>query len=211
MQQELYANLGSIGISVSSTSIRNIYADIERTLIAAACAVPNDPRLLSLCLSWISVYGEKVNLDRVKKLAQETPAPWLILFAKFGLFCRQSRWKVLLGDPGGVFANGDIETAKLRISLRGEEAWAKDSGFLIPVGSEPIDKKWILAPERLAKVNRHFRNKLIYGANWRADIATALEQGAKNAFQAAKMSQSSYEPAHRVCADFKAAGWPVQT
>jgi hypothetical protein len=88
----------------------------------------------------------------------------------------------------------------------GDEAWSKYSGFLIPKNSEPIHEKYILSPRQLASCNQHYKNKLLYGANWRADIITAIEKGARNPRQASKISSSSYEPAHRIFNDLKAAG-----
>lgn len=204
--EDFYSALNSIGINISTQSKTNPFVDIEETLIQAALIIPEDGRILSLCLSWIKVHGERINVERLKKLRTPSSSQWLTLFALFGVSCRQTRWKHLIEKNKKLCANGNIKNAQLRITMRGEEQWSKGTNFLIPKGSEPIDSKYVIAPDQLAQVNHHYRNKLIYGANWRADIATAIEKGAKNALQASKMCMSSYEPAHRIFSDFRAAG-----
>jgi hypothetical protein len=203
---DLYTRLASIGINVSSEQKLYSFADIEKTLVFAAEQIPNDKRLLSLLLSWIKLHGERVNIERLKKLATKDQPIWLSLMAHFASDCGQTRWKILINDfSQGKYALGDKDLTQSLISMRGEESWSAGSAFLIPKHSVSIDEKFILNAFQLAKINSHYRNKLIYGSNWRADIITAIQAGAKNPFQAAKISHSSYEPAHRAFDELKTA------
>ena len=206
MSPMLYNQLAAIGLNVSHEGEIPPFTDIETTLISALKHIPDDRRILGLLLSWIKCHGGKVNIERLSKLIGKDPPEWLGLLAAFAVFQKQHRWKKLLFRPKNLLANGSIESNKGRAKFKGEEEWAKGSGYLIPKGSESISEKYVLSPAQLAKVNRHYKNKLLYGANWRADIATAIEMGAENPYQAAKMCHCSYEPAHRVYKDFSAAG-----
>src|SRR3989338_3548594 len=155
MSEKIYSALNSIGVNVSTKEKIDPFTDIEQTLIQAAISISTDLRLLSLCLSWIKVHGEKVNTERLKKLSHTDNPKWLSLFASFGLHCKQTRWKVLIKKQTTPLANGDVGTAKMRIALKGKEDWSIGTGFLIPKGSEPIENKYVLAPDQLARVNHH--------------------------------------------------------
>jgi hypothetical protein len=205
-ENDLYKRLSSIGINVSSTGNVYAYTDIEKTLLKAAAAITADKRVLSLILSWIKIHGERVNIERLKKLLSLEGAAWVSLLAHFAVYNGQTRWKILCKKPSIEIANGDLALTRMRIKMKGEEVWAISTGFLIPKDSEPITSKYILNPFQLAKINFHYRNKLIYGSNWRADIITAINSGAANPYQAAKVSGASYEPAHRTFEDLRTAG-----
>ena len=62
-----------------------------------------------------------------------------------------------------------------------------------------------MSRELLAQRNPQYRNRLIIGPNWRADIITEIERGAKNPNQISKKLNCSYESAHRVWNDYNAA------
>lgn len=203
---DLYCQLASIGINVNYDGDVVPFTDIEETLVLALKSIPSDRRLLGLILSWVKLHGDKINVERLVKLSGKNPPQWLGLIAVFAVHCKYHRWKKLIVKPASLQSNGNLASAKSRVKLKGEEEWSKDSGYLIPRGSESIADKFVLSPEQIAKINIHYKNKLLYGPNWRADIATAIEMGAQNPFQAAKICGCSYEPAHRVFKDFVAAG-----
>ncbi|MCB9228835.1 MAG: hypothetical protein H6618_04415 [Deltaproteobacteria bacterium] len=207
----LYQRLASIGINVNSENTLYVFSDIELTLILAIKNISDDKRLLGLILSWVKIHGDKINIERLSKISGNKAPPWLGLIALFGICCKQYRWKKIVSRPDTLLTNGNPDTNKARAKLKGEEEWSKGSGYLIPKGSESITDKYVLAPEQLAKINKHYKNKLIYGPNWRADIATAIESGAKNPYQVAKICHCSYEPAHRVYKDFITAGIIAKT
>lgn len=203
---KLHQQLASIGVNVNFSGDLLAFTDIEETIVSVLNNIPNHKRLLGLILSWTKLHGDKVNIERLAKLVDKKMPDWIGLLAVFSLHCKHHRWKKLIQRPDSLLSNGSLASAKSRAKLKGEEAWSKGTGYLIPKGSESIADKFILAPEQIAKINRHYKNKLLYGPNWRADIATAIEKGAQNPHQAAKICGCSYEPAHRVFKDFCAAG-----
>jgi hypothetical protein len=60
-------------------------------------------------------------------------------------------------------------------------------------------------PEELLKINLQFRNRLIYGANWRADIITAIQMGIDNPNKIKELIGCSYEPANRIFKEYSMA------
>ena len=204
--EKFYQSLSSIGVAIYSKSYTKSFSksvDIESTLIEAAHHIELglDRRILSLILSWIREHGEQINMERLRKLSnKEEQSPyWINLFAFYGLSQGQSRWKILAKPVvSREFANEDLEMAKSRLEFKGEEVWSKGTGFLIPLGSEPIDSKYVLSAKQISSLNVMFKCRLIWGANWKADIYFAMIMGAKTANAAAKAVGSSYDPAYRV-------------
>ena len=213
-RSELHKNLAAIGITISSDSFtrsKALRVDIEQTLIEAAQAIGqgDDRRLLGLILSWIKVHGEIVNMKRLQKLLKQGEAPlWIRLFAFYGLSIGESRWKILAKklDKGTTLANEDLEMALKRAAFRGEEEWSKDTGFIVALNSETINEKFVLSSTQVAQINLMYRSRLIFGASWRADIITSMALGAKTPTEAARLSRSSYEPAHRIFKELEMAG-----
>jgi hypothetical protein len=62
-----------------------------------------------------------------------------------------------------------------------------------------------MTPEELVKVNQQYRNRYLYGPNWRADIITAIESGLTSPTQIMRRVGCSYEPAHRVWREWQIA------
>ncbi len=191
-------------------------SDIELALLEGALEIGQckDAKLLSPILSWIYMHGELVNMERLRKLKLKKEIDgdlvWISAFAFFGISCGQSRWKILAINQTQLHATVDLEFAQLIVKQKGIESWANGTGFIVPTGSESIAEKHALSPSQIAENCRQYRNRLIYGTSWRADIITALENGAKNATEAAKMCRSAYEPAQRVCAELKLASFKIR-
>lgn len=68
----------------------------------------------------------------------------------------------------------------------------------------PADGRKIMSQDRLVRKNLFFRNRLLFGCNWRADIVSCLQSGFTNPTQVKKRLQCSYETAHRVFSDYMA-------
>lgn len=51
-----------------------------------------------------------------------------------------------------------------------------------PRQADGVNPKWALSKKAVAKRHNQYRNRLIYGAQWRADIVTAYELGARTLF-----------------------------
>lgn len=210
------AQLAAIGVGLGVKvphSVRSS-ADIEEALIAASAAISRgfQDRIPGPLFSWISIHGERVNIERLRKLMKKYDGAqedliWIAAFAYFGLSQGQTRWKLLAKPSSKEVSLVSPETARRLIAMKGEESWSEGSGFLIPKGSLSISTKNVLSPAQLAGVCDQYRNRLIFGTSWRADIATAIERGASTPSEAARASGSSYEPAHRVMQELRLASY----
>ena len=209
--------LSAIGlmISVRSLTSKEIESvDIEESLATAFVSLndPEDQRLLSLLLSWVSIHGSSVIIEKLTKILRRKQTAgevvqFAALIARFAERAGFKRWKILADfAPKNLVIVGPAQLAQSLVDLRGEESWSENSGFIVPKGAASVDAKWVLARDSLARINRQYRNRLIYGGQWRADIVTATERGAKTPMQASKMCGASYEPCHRVMSELKDAG-----
>lgn len=214
----IFEKLSAIGCNITAKHIPRKLScsiEIEETLLEASIAIQtnHDSRILGLLLSWVSAHGEIINMERLKKLVSSAEQShrkihWIYLLAHFGLNCGQSRWRIIQKrlPQGFELANEDLDFAKQRVLFKGIEPWAEGTGFVIAKRSEAIDSKFVLNSSQIAKQNTWFRNRLIFGSSWRADIITAMMFGAKNAYSASKQIGCSYEPAHRVFKEIRASG-----
>lgn len=212
--------LAGIGLMVSSKSLlvsEMARVDIESTLAEAFVALLDERnlRLLLPVFTWIEVHGSSVIIEKLIKILSKSASDkqdtsLAALFAKFALLAGHKRWstvankfKLKLATPRLL---GPSDMAASLVSLRGEESWSKDSGYIVAKGLISSNSKWVLSRKALAKLNHQYRNRLIYGPQWRADIITAYEQGAKTPTEASRISGASYEPCHRVKVELEAAG-----
>jgi len=181
------------------------WVDIENTLHEASFEVAHDSRLFPLLCSWVSVHGDYVVIEKLMKLQKKKNSPWLVAIAICAVNLGFHQWKRLVKKQKGPLALVSIDLALSSISFKGEEPGFKKYGFLVPRGSLRVRASDAQTPERLVKKNPQYRNRLLFGASWRADIITAIEMGMKTPYQISKTLGCSYEPAHRIFKEYSLA------
>ena len=182
--------------------------DLEATLLEILECIHEDGRLLSLLVSWIKVHGAYVNVEKLRKLsrkASEQANIWLSAMAGFAIAHQMPKWKTLARRQPEPRYFYPPEVADGAIAMKGAIPWLEKLNFRIPNGSIRIRETDVLSPEELAKVHRQYRNRYLYGPSWRADIITAVEEGARTPTEVVKKVGCSYEPAHRVLRELKVA------
>lgn len=186
-------------------------ADIERTLLDALTELPSDRRLASLLFSWVKVHGAHVIVEKLRKLAgparfdPDSPAIWLSALAAFAVENGVRKWSKLLVKPPRVILLYPAELTESAIALKGAIKWLEAAGFLVPAGSLRIREDDVLSPAELVRHNRQFRNRYLYGASWRADIITAIQEGCTRPAAIVRRVGCSYEPAHRISREYTLA------
>lgn len=178
------------------------WIDIENTLHEAALAVPGDSRLFSLLCSWVSVHGDYVVIEKLMKLQKKKNSPWLVALAICASNMGFHQWTRLIKKQQGPLALVSVELALSSISIKGEEINFRKYGFLMPQAVIRLRASDVLTSERLVGKNRQYRNRLLFGASWRADIVTAIEAGMRNPYQISKTLGCSYEPAYRIFKEY---------
>jgi len=211
MEQNLNQDLSSIGYNLAVNEKLDPFTDIERTLILAIMDFPDDGRLVSLTFSWLLVHGRYVIVEKLAKLAYSVPPEnypsirWVHALAAFASMNGLHKWKKLMKrqkEPVYLYPKEITETS---IKLKGEEKWLADQGFLVPCGSIRIREGDAVTSDQLLRINNFYRNRLLYGACWRADIITDIQSGYNSPTKIMKILNCSYEPAHRVFKEYNMA------
>ncbi len=196
--------LSRIGFRIAAIDIdkrSKDYIDLEETIIKALYEARIDGRLLSLVFSWQKINGEYLITEKFFKVRDRYQK---ILGANhlINAFCAYS---VHLGLH--KYKKGSVRLKKEQFLLReapaaikstGAVSWLKDINILCPNSHFVLKVESVMTPSELVKHNLQFRNRLMYGANWRADIITAIQMGIKNPSQIKELIGCSYEPANRI-------------
>jgi len=198
-------NYIGLQIVVQKRANQSTWIDIENTIYEACFEITQDSRIFPLLCSWISVHGDYVIIEKLMKLQKKKNSPWLAALAICAFNLGFHQWKRLIKKQKGLHALVGNDLAMSSISLKGNEPNYKKNGFLIPKGTIRIRASDAQTSQRLVKVNSQYRNRLLFGASWRADIITAIEMGMKTPYQIAKTLGCSYEPAHRIFKEYSMA------
>jgi hypothetical protein len=202
--------LNYIGIKVNiNNSLENI-ADIESTFLEAAILACSDLRLASLLFSWLKIHGNYVVVEKLRKLVSKSKLSplernWVSAFAVYGEIHCSHKWKSLIQAPEKEAFLLPEGISKSAIKLKGSEEWLTQFRLLLPKNSLRVRSADIEPPAKLVKINRQYRNRYLYGPSWRADIITAIEEGATTPTSVMKKIGCSYEPAHRVFHEYSLA------
>jgi hypothetical protein len=196
--------LAYIGVQIITPNSQppKIWTDIETTLHEATMEISHDSRLFSLLCSWVSVHGDYVIIEKLMKLQRKRNSPWLVALAICAANLGFHQWKRLIKKQKMEFSLVDRDLALSSIAMKGEELTFRKCGFLVPKGTIRVRASDAQTPQHLVKTNPQYRNRLLYGASWRADIITAIKQGMKTPYEIAKTLGCSYEPAHRIFKEY---------
>ena len=181
------------------------FVDIERTLHEAALGSAIDGRLFSLLCTWVSVHGDKVVIEKLMKLQKKENASWLVAVVVFAENKGLHKWKRLLRKQKQELFFVSLESAMSQIARKGEIAGMREQNIFIAQNEIRIREDDVLSSKQLAKFNRQYRNRFLYGACVRADVITAIEQGTPNPYQIAKIVGCSQGPAYRIMKEYQLA------
>lgn len=210
--------LDAIGMLIGESKVKaksKVYVDIESTLAEALVTIHQHRdrmRLLTILLTWIEVHGWCIIQEKFKKILQEIPEAELkdsyaALVGAFATSRKMKSWDHLFDYAPDLGASILEISQPSAIALRGREEWALRVNFNLATGSLETNKKWVMSRSQLAKTLAQYKNRLIIGPNWRADVYTAVGLGATRAADVQKLIPISKEPANRIIRDLKDAGF----
>ena len=182
--------------------------DIEKTLIDATYEALNDGRLRSLIFSWFKVHSERIIVEKFFKLAafkenEKGANPIINGIAVFCTLLGDHRYKKYIQkNESNTYLVGIEETESFGKVQGFKEDWLR-YGVKVPSKLLRIRESDILTVNELSKLNLQYRNRLLIGTSWRADIITAMEWGAKSPSEIKNYLGCSYEPAHRIFHEFE--------
>lgn len=206
MNNDLNPYLASIGINIYFEEKNKVlHPDFEKVLISALklANTNKDSKLFSIILSWSHTYAEYLIPEKLKK--NFTLSKMLVennlYYNIFCIYCFEilkiHKFNKLIDREVTGYLT-DKKKDSIAIQIKGEEEFSKKYNIHIPIGSLRIRESDIIPIKELAKNNDQLNNRLLIGANWRADIITEIEREGENAYQISKKLGCSYEPVNRI-------------
>lgn len=211
----LMNNLHTFGISVylDKKKYPSGWIDLENTLIDALYECDQDRKMYGLLCSWTQVYGDKIIAEKLIKLYKRTSktrgeSVWFQMFLIFLTSNGDRRFKKSLKKyPKKTYPR---DYFKEDIKFKGVDPTYKEYNIIVPLNTFRISRKNIIPPEILIKKNNILRNRYLIGANWRADIISAIESGINNPYRISKTIGCSYDPAYRVFQEYMIASFSIE-
>jgi len=207
--RDQWASLG-VAFAVSA----EIQCDPETALIefVKSSEFPEDKKMMGIVLAWLKEYSTFVHLEKLKSAVEQLQGDELLIMGALALKCIRfgdHRWKtieklVVRKSKGHKPNLADQDIFIKRLGL--DEDFLKIGLRVVPI--VPENSKKLLERDRIFKMNSWLRQRLLFGTNLRADVATAkLLKLSDTAYGAAKLLGCSMNAAYRNWRDLTEAGW----
>lgn len=191
--EELYSKLSLIGFRVTHSGDDSTLPlpDIEKTLVEACYQVDNDGRLLGLLITWMKVHGSHVIADKFFKEYEDAieylgESPWFSALCAYRYSLKDHRFKKGISKLKKPHSLGNRDQSSL-IKIKGAVPFLLEIGILVPSSALRIREQDVVSVEELVKLNHQYRNRYIFGANWRSEIITSIQNGAHTPGQIAAL------------------------
>ncbi len=203
---ELTARMAGIGMNFAAKP--QAHADMESTLMHASAAgmVDGDLRVLSVLTTWLEVHHAYVNADRLVRLVGAHPservrAYWSAVATWLKKDRRLARLAVAYeGPPVDLLPTG----TEFQINRRGADERFAGSKLRVPLGSLRDRAGDVLAPGVLVRRHTGYRNRVLMGPSFRADVWTVLEQAPHLSIaEVARRASCSFATAWQAAQDFR--------
>jgi hypothetical protein len=193
---KLYSKLAQIGFRVNCDEAIKGHIDIEKTIIEALYQIDSDSRLLSLIFSWAKIHGNHLIADKLIKNYQNQEiyfdhCPWFSAFAAYMVSLKNHKFKKAVKKFDQKIWIGGRKTITA-IKMDGAVEYLKEINIMVSKKHLRIRTEDVFTVEELIKANPQYRNRFIYGANWRSEIIYAIERGLKNPYQISKELNIGY-------------------
>lgn len=197
-----------VGIGMNFAAEANPSPPIEETLVHASAAgvEDHDLRVLAVLTTWVGVHHGHINADRLVRCVSEhdsdrVHAYWTAVghwLSKDRRFARLA--KLHDGPPFDLLPVG----TDFLIARRGEDERFAGSSLRVPTGSLRDREGDVLSPEVLVRRHVGYRNRVLMGPTWRADVWTVLEQEPDvSVAEVARRAGCSFATAWQVVQDFR--------
>ena len=197
-----------VGIGMLFATKPDADADIEQTLVHASALGMDegDFRVLSVLTTWLEVHHTHLNADRLIRLTMtgtstRVQAYWSAIAAWLG---QDRRFARLIpkhrGPPADLLQVGN----DFQVARRGADERFANSSLRVPQGVLRDRAVDVLAPEVLIRKHAGYRNRVLMGPTWRADVWTVLEAAPElSVSDVARRATCSFATAWQVSQDFK--------
>lgn len=197
-----------IGIGMNFAGEPNPTAQIEETLLHASILGmdESDLRVLSVLTTWIGVHYQRINAARLLRTLASSRSPRVHAYwASIALWLekdrRFSRMRKLHENPPV-----DLLTVGtgFQIQRRGEDKRFVGSQIRVPEGTLRNRLSDVVPAENLVHIHPGYRNRVVMGPTWRADVWTVLEENPNlNVSQIARRAGCSFATAWQVFQDHR--------
>jgi hypothetical protein len=203
---ELTAHMVGIGMNFAAQADAN--ADIEGTLLHASALGMNDGdlRVLAVLTTWLGVHHTHVNADRLVRLVRGHPsnrvrAYWVAIATWLK---NDRRFARVLGAYEGAPIDLLPTGTALQLKRRGEDERFAASKLRVPKGTLRDRREDVLSPESLVQRHLGYRNRVLMGASFRADVWTALEHAPDLSIaEIARKASCSFAAAWQAAQDYR--------
>ena len=203
---ELTARMVGIGMSFAANAAAD--ADIESTLLHASVLGMDeaDLRVLAVLTTWFGVHHTRVNADRLVRLVGAHPservraywsavATWLAKDRRFARLSMASSGPSVELLPTGT---------ELQVKRRGEDERFSGSKLRVSKGTLRDRPEDVLSPDVLVRRHAGYRNRVLMGSSFRADVWTVLEHAPDLSIaDVARRASCSFATAWQAAQDFR--------
>jgi len=203
---ELTARMVGIGMNFAAKAEAD--ADIESTLVHASVLGMDEGelRVLAVLTTWLGVHHTHVNADRLVRLvgahlSGRVRAYWSAVATWLGKDRRLARFVVAYaGPPVELLPTG----TEFQVKRRGEDERFTGSRLRVPKGTLRDRQEDVLSPEVLVRRHAGYRNRVLMGPSFRADVWTALEHAPDLSIaDVARKASCSFATAWQAAQDYR--------
>lgn len=197
-----------VGIGMNFAAAAEADADIEGTLLYASALGMDDGdlRVLAVLTTWLGVHHAHVNADRLVRLVGAHPservhaywaaiATWLEKDRRFARLAT-----AYVGAPVDLLPTG----TEFQIQRRGEDERFTESKLRVPKATLRDRNDDVLSPEALVRRHAGYRNRVLMGPSFRADVWTTLEHAPDLSIaDVARKASCSFATAWQTAQDYR--------
>ncbi|MBI4815909.1 MAG: hypothetical protein HY791_06620 [Deltaproteobacteria bacterium] len=204
--EELTARMVGIGMSFAAEAEPD--ADIESTVLHASALGMDggDLRVLAVLTTWLGVHHTHVNADRLVRVTGAHPSERVRAYwAAVATWLKKDRRLARLaaayeGAPIDLLPTG----TEFQVKRRGEDERFTGSKLRVPKGTLRDRQEDVLSPEVLVRHHAGYRNRVLMGPSFRADVWTALERAPDLSIaDIARKASCSFATAWQAAQDFR--------
>jgi hypothetical protein len=212
---KIFSNLRSIGIFFTANKI-DFQQEIitpEVVLLSALPVLKSDLLTLELVYTWLKHHADLIHAESLQKqIASETDPLHLAVLAAL-LTTTEDRRLVLVASKIRFSKKGLNDRIEKTLRLAAQFGQVEYDPIFLRFGLKISklhleDEKKIIPKKYFIQDNPFLFCRVLFGTNWRADVAAVLSIRNLNPSEVSNLLGCSYETAHRNIQSLKAVGWP---
>jgi hypothetical protein len=203
--EALVAAMVGIGMNLAANGARN--PNIEDTLLFASreALAKQDTGVLSALTTWLGIHSNWVNADRLTRLVAEQEPRIRAFWAAAGHWLKPDRRFARLS---GLYRGHRVDVlpagAELEVNRHGEDLRFAGSPLRVPANLLAARDAEVLSPGDLAKRHCGYRQRVLMGPSYRADMwGLLLAQPSLSAAELARRTYGSFATAWQVKRDWE--------